>query len=222
MVKTLPLWKVIAATLVLGVMVVAGFWWLKLHDFNIRFAIDDGIDVLRAGGPLVFFGAMALLPAMGFPISVFNLTAASAFGAQLGMAGVIAAAGAAIALNLALTYWLARYALRPWLERAVGRTKYRIPVLSETAGWQITLLVRITPGPPFFLQSFLLGLASVPFFTYMWISWLISTIYSAAFIVFGDAILHGEGKLALIGLGALAALSLILHLVRRRYGKKRA
>lgn len=220
MVKTLPVWKIVVAMLVIFAMALAGFWWLKIHDFDVQLSIDEGIALLRAGGPVVFFTAMALLPAMGFPVSMFNLTAASAFEARMGMAGVIAAASVAIAVNLALTYWLARYALRPWLEQMISRTKYKIPVVAEADGAQITLLFRITPGPPFFLQSFLLGLAEVPFFTYMWISWIISTVYSAAFIVFGDAILHGKGKMAFIGVSALVALGLIVHLLRQRYGKQ--
>ena len=86
---------------------------------------------LVSGLLLVLFSQQrALLPAAGFPISVFNLTAASAFAAQMGLVGVIVAAGAAIAVNLALTYWLARYALRPWLEQMISRTKYKIPVVA--------------------------------------------------------------------------------------------
>ena len=221
MVKNPSWWKLVAAVVVLGATALAGFWWLKIHDFSVMLAIDDGINVLRAGGPLVFFSAMALLPAVGFPLSFFNLAAASAFAAQMGMAGVITAAGVAIAINLALTYWLARYGLRPWLEEMISRTKYKIPVVAAADHTQITLLLRITPGPPFCLQSYLLGLAEVPFLTYMWISWLISIIYAMVFIVFGDAILHGKGKVAFKGLSALVAIGLIVHLLRRHYGKKR-
>lgn len=201
---------------------VAGFWWLNIHDFNVRLAIDEGIKILQSAGPLAFFTAMALLPAAGMPISLFNLTAASAFGERMGLPGVLAAAAAAIAVNLALTYWLARYALRPWLEQMISRTKYRIPVAPFDEQGEITLLVRITPGPPFFVQSYLLGLAEVRFSTYLWISWLITFIYSTGFIVFGDAILHGKAKVAFIGLSILLAVGLGVHLLRRHYGKKRA
>jgi len=212
--------KLIALVLLLLAGAGAGFWWLKIHDFNVRVSIDEGVNLLRDAGPLAFFTAMAILPAAGAPISIFNLTAGSAFADRLGMGGVLAAAGAAIAVNLALTYWLARYALRPWLEQVISRTRYRIPVVAADEQAEITVLLRVTPGPPFFLQSYLLGLAEVRFFTYLWISWLISVVYATGFIVFGDAILHGKAKVAVIGLSILVAVALGVHLLRRHYGKK--
>lgn len=211
----------IALVVALLAVVAAGFWWLKIHDFSVRLAIDDGIKTLQSAGPVVFFGAMAVLPAIGFPMSVFYLTAASAFGAQMGMGGVIAAAGVAIAIDLALSYWLARYGLRPWLEQMVARTKYKIPVIAEAEQNQIILLVRITPGPPFFLQNILLGLAGVRFGPFFWISWVINMLFATGFIFFGEAILHGKGKAALLGISALFALGMAVHLLRRHYGKKR-
>ena len=135
---------------------------------------------------------------------------------------MLAAAGAALLVNNALAYWLARYALRPWLERWISRTKYRIPRIESAEHAEITLLVRITPGPPFFVQSYLLGLAEIRFRTYLVISWLIAMAYATGCIVFGDAILHGKGRLAFLGFSALVAAALIVHLLRKHYGKKRA
>jgi uncharacterized membrane protein YdjX (TVP38/TMEM64 family) len=199
-----------------------GFWWLKIHDFNVRVSIDEGVNLLREAGPLAFFTAMALLPAAGVPISIFNLTAGTAFAARMGMGWVLAAAGAAIAVNLCLTYWLARYGLRPWLERMIGRTKHKIPVVPAEEQSELIVLLRVTPGPPFFLQNYLLGLAEVRFIPFLWISWLIGFVYSAGVIVFGDAILHGKGKVAFIGLSLIVAVALGIHLLRRHYGKKRS
>ncbi|MBI2496504.1 MAG: VTT domain-containing protein [Opitutae bacterium] len=199
----------------------AGFWWLKIHDFNVRASIDAGVNLLRDAGPLAFFSAMAILPAGGVPLSIFTLTAGPAFADRLGMPGVLLAAGVAIAVNLALTYWLARYGLRPWLEQMISRTRHKIPVVVPEEQAELTVLLRITPGPPFFLQSYLLGLAEVRFATYLWISWLISFIYATGFIIFGDAVLQGKGKVAFIGLSILVAVALGVHLLRRHYGKKR-
>jgi uncharacterized membrane protein YdjX (TVP38/TMEM64 family) len=138
----------------------------------------------------------------------------------MGVGGVIAASGAALVSDLTISYWLARYGLRPWLEKIIGRTKYKIPVVAAADQLQITLLVRITPGPPFVVQNVLLGLAEIRFFTFLWISWVVNMLYACAFIIFGDAIIHGKGKVAFIGLAALVAVSVVMHFVRVKYGKK--
>jgi uncharacterized membrane protein YdjX (TVP38/TMEM64 family) len=213
--------KLVVLVVVLLAAAGGGLWWLKIHDFNVRLAIEAGVAVLRDAGPFAFFAAMVVLPAFGCPISIFYLTAASAFAERLGMAGVLAAAGVAVFLNISLTYWLARYALRPWLEQMISRTKYKIPVVPADEGAEITLLLRITPGTPFFVQSYLLGLAGVSFRTYLWISWVVSIAFGAGFIVFGDAILHGKARLAIIGISVIVAVSLAVHLLRRHYGNKK-
>ncbi|HTL67689.1 MAG TPA: VTT domain-containing protein [Lacunisphaera sp.] len=199
----------------------AGLWWFRLHDYSLARSVEAGIDVLREAGPLAFFGAMALLPAVGCPVLLFSLTAGSAFSAQLGMPAVLLCCTAALAANMALTYWLTAAALRPWLERLVTRTKYRVPELKEADHAELTLILRITPGPPFFLQSYILGLARVRFFTYMWVSLVAIMPMVAGCVIFGDAILHGKARVAILGASALIGLSLIVHFVRRHYGKNR-
>lgn len=213
-------WKFIAVAVAGLAVATVGFLWLKQHDFNVRLAITAGIDLLRSMGPWAFFIAMALLPAVGCPVAIFYLTAGSAFSGTMGIGGVLLAACAALTVNLALTYWLARYGLRPWLESMIARTRFKIPQLDAADHTELTLIVRITPGSPFFVQSYLLGLAGVRFGTYLWISWIITMAYASGFIVFGDAILHGKARVAILGLSALVAVSLIVHFLRRHYGKK--
>jgi uncharacterized membrane protein YdjX (TVP38/TMEM64 family) len=184
--------------------------------------IVSTMAVVRGAGPVVFFAAMALLPVAGFPIFPFNLAAGPAFSEQLGLGPVVELASAAIAINVSLTYWLARYALRPpfaWLVRRLG---YRIPEVAPGNHLALAMLVRVTPGPPFFFQSCLLGLAAIPFGIYLAVSWVVTTAYAAATIVFGDALMQGHVKTALVALGLLGALAIGIKLLRQRLAKKAA
>jgi len=214
--------KLVALVVALLIAAGAGLWWLKLHDYNIGLSIEAGLGLLRDAGPLAFFAAMAVLPSVGCPLSFFTLTAGTAFVGQLGLPLVLICCGLALALNLALTYWLAAVGIRPWLERLIARTKFKIPVLDEADHSELTLIVRITVGPPFFLQNYLLGLAGVRFATYMWVSLATVMPMTVAFVIFGDAILHGKARVAVLGLSAIVAITLIVHYLRRHYGKKRA
>lgn len=175
----------------------------------------------RTVGPIPFFAAMALLPAAGFPVMVFSLTAGVLFVPQIGLGWAIVGVLAALAVNLALTYWLARYALRPLLEGLVRRLGYGLPQVAKENHLGLTLLVRITPGPPFFVQGYLLGLAEVPFFTYMWVSWLISAMYSVAMVAFGDSLMQGSGKVVFLAVSVLVAIMIAIKMVRRRLAQKK-
>lgn len=200
--------------LVAGVLVIQG---VDLKAWG-----EKGLDLLRGAGPVAFFTAMALLPAAGLPMMTFSLTAGSAFADQMGMGTVIVCGLAAVTVNVAVTYWLATKALRPLLSNLLQRLGYKIPEVPEADMTDMIVIVRVTPGPPFFTQNYLLGLARAPFGKYMLISCGIAWSYNAAFIVFGDALLHGKGKAMLMGVLLLVALVAVTHLLRRHYGRKQS
>jgi uncharacterized membrane protein YdjX (TVP38/TMEM64 family) len=212
---------------VLGVVVLgAGILALRGVDLraqmaHLRILVDQVMALIRSAGPWVFFGAMTVLPAVGFPLLGFAIPAGPAFGEQMGTGGVLAAYGAALAVNLALSYWLARYALRPLIERLVVRAGYKIPQFEPSEHLEVTLLVRIMVGPPYCVQCYLLGLGKVTFLTYMWISWIIMMLYAVGIVVFGEAIIHGRSGTAAMGVSLLIAVGIIVHLVRKHYGKRR-
>jgi len=183
---------------------------------------DQFVAFIRDMGPWVFFVAMALLPAVGAPLSAFNLVAGEAFAQRLTMPGVIVAVAVMIALNLALTYWLARYALRPLLTRLVAHYGYAVPRIDAKNALTASLLVRLTPGPPFFFQSYLLGLAEVPFRLYMIVSWLAVLPLALSVVLLGKAAREGSlGKIfAVLGLMVVAVVA--VQILRRRVAKREA
>jgi uncharacterized membrane protein YdjX (TVP38/TMEM64 family) len=198
---------------------VAGF--LILRGVNLRVYFADAMDHVRAAGPLVFFAAMAVLPAVGAPILAFILTAGPAFEPQLGRGGVLAACAVSNLLNLSIGYWLARRWLRPWLEKFVARSGYKVPQVAREDQFEVTLLLRITPGPPFFSQNFLLGLAEIPFPRYLAVSWTVIMMHTTGLVIFGGALANGKGREAVLGISLFAAALLIIHILRRHYAKRR-
>jgi uncharacterized membrane protein YdjX (TVP38/TMEM64 family) len=215
--KKLPLLKI---AVVLVVVAVAALFLLR--GVNVREWIERIMDVIRGAGPWAFFAAMAILPGFGVPVMPFNLTAGSAFAEQLGMPLVVALALLAITINFTITYALARRAMRPLLEGLMKRLGYALPSMEKGDLTDLTIILRVTPGTPFFIQNYLLGLAGVPFATYMIVSCIVSWIYTAAFVIFGDALLHGKGKMAMFAVGLLIAAVILTQWARKHYGKKKA
>lgn len=170
-------------------------------------------------GVVPFFLAMALLPALGVPITPFFIVAGATFGTFVGLTG----SAIALSANLLLCYWIARSGLRPWLTRLLARTRYDIPDFEEGKGaLRFTLLVKLAPGVPIFIKHYLLGLAGVPFWIYFAVSGAITGLYAGAFVVLGDSLLEHDLGTSAMALAALVAIALAIYLWRRLVGKRPA
>lgn len=213
----------LAAAAVCGLLVcAAGWWWLRHLGYDLRESADWVLERVRRLGPAAFFTLMALAPAAGAPVSLFTLTAGPVFGPVLGLPLVLALALASMALNLAITYALARWILRPWIERLCAWLGFAIPQVAEADQRALVILARVTPGPPYALQNYLLGVAKIPFGTYFLFSWAVVCVYTTAFIVFGDALAKGKGRGAVLAASLLVAVMVGLRFLRRRMQRKKA
>ncbi len=213
--KKLPVVKlaVVATVLLVGAVLV-------LRGVDLAELKDRGFAMIRALGPVLFFFAMAILPAVGVPMLGFSIPAGEAFASRLGMGTVIAIALVVLAINLALTYWLARYAFRPFLTGLLKRYGYGVPRATAANALTVALVVRLTPGPPYAVQGYLLGLAEVPFGLYMLVSWPIQAAWCVGAIVLGQGILNGNFKLAAAGLAVIVAIVGALQWLRKKYAKR--
>jgi uncharacterized membrane protein YdjX (TVP38/TMEM64 family) len=216
--RKLPILKLAIVGIVLAIVGV-----LALREIGLARLValyDQFVGIIRDMGPWVFFTAMAVLPAVGAPLMAFNLVAGEAFAPQMTMPGVIVTVAAVIAANLMLSYWLSRYALRPLLARLVERYGYSVPKVTRQNALTVTMLVRLTPGPPYFLQSYLLGLAEVPLRLFMIVSWLAVVPVAVSAVMLGKAAREGHmGKIGLV-LGVMVLVVVIVQVVRRKVAKR--
>lgn len=190
-------------------------------QMDLRAQMARCLDYVRTEGAGVFFTAMAVLPFFGFPLSAFVLSAGPVFAPTLGPGVVIACGAAALAFNVSLSYWFAAFALRPWMERLIVWLGYKVPKLPEGRDWEFTLVLRVVPGIPFFLQNYLLGLARVRFAIYLPISMAVPMVYLTLAVLAGDALAQGD-KRKLIFAGVLfAAVGTGMHILRKRLAARR-
>ena len=212
------MWK-LAVLAALGCCGAAGaFFWRD----ELRGVLDAVTRFVRTAGPLPYFAALIVLPGLGVPSTVFTLSAGPLFAAKYGIVPVIIGVILGMGLNLMLSYWLAYKALRPWFERLVARLGYKLPEVAPEDHVGLTVLVRVTPGSPFFAQNYLLGLAKVPFRIYVGISWPIVAAFSIAFVLFGDSLVNGKGKVVFLAVSLLIALTVGVHWLRRRFQRRKA
>jgi uncharacterized membrane protein YdjX (TVP38/TMEM64 family) len=181
--------------------------------------VDRVIEACRSAGPEVYFGAMAILPIFGFSLFAFVASAGPIFAPTLGVGPVIGCGLGALAVNVSLSYLLARRALRPLAERLIRHFGWALPDVCRYGPWEVAFLTRLLPGPPFGLQSCLLGVAGMPFGIYLVTSLAVPALYFSGMVCLSSgAAMHspwaaGGAGLALVLVG-WAAHRLRLRLTR--------
>jgi uncharacterized membrane protein YdjX (TVP38/TMEM64 family) len=215
-------WLLLGAAGLCGLVVCAvALWWIQAQGYSVRESIDWVLAQVRGLGPVAFFSLMAVLPGVGVPVSVFTLTAGPVFAPVMGLPLVVVISLLCLGINLALTYGLSRWVLRPRAEKLCAWLGFKIPVVSAGDQRSLVILVRVTPGPPYVLQNYVLGVAQVSFTAYFWISWAIVSLYSTAVIIFGDALVHGRGRGALIAMSLMVAFVVGVRFARKKLNKQK-
>jgi uncharacterized membrane protein YdjX (TVP38/TMEM64 family) len=188
-----------------GVLVIVGLAVLAL----IAWTIWDRHLIARwkeTASPLPFFVGMAIAPAFGVPIGPLFVLAGATFGRRVGLIGSFVA----LAANLALCYWIARSALRPWLVRLLQRFHYQLPDFEKKyrGSWRFTLMVKVAPGIPQFVKNYGLGVAGVPFLLYFGVSMLLGGAYAVALNVLGESLFRHESARSVVIAAAVVVLAL--------------
>ncbi|MGY6519524.1 MAG: TVP38/TMEM64 family protein [Lysobacteraceae bacterium] len=199
-------WALRAAGVVVVLALLVALWqWFDREAF---------MAWKQQAGPVPFFAAMAVLPALGLPVTPFFIVAGATFGVAMGLGGSLAA----LLVNFSLCYWIARSGLRPFLLRVLGRFASRIPDFDGRRDRAVgfVLLVKFAPGVPAFAKNYLLGVAGVPFRLYLVLSMLISGVYAAAFVLLGESVLERDASGAALAVGVLLAAGLAFWWVRRK------
>ena len=196
----------------LGTLLVAGLLLLLWTQWDAEaFAAWK-----EQAGPLPYFAAMAVLPALGLPMTPLFVVAGATFGALVGLAGSLVA----LALHLSLCYWVARSGLRPRIERLLARFDVDLPAFDgrRDRALRFILLVRLAPGVPAFAKNYLLGASGVPYGLFIAVSMAMGSVYAAGFVVLGESVLSRDARGIAIAAAGLLLAALAFVWLRRRPG----
>jgi uncharacterized membrane protein YdjX (TVP38/TMEM64 family) len=199
--------RVLTIALLLITLAVVGFLLWSRWDREALLAWK------REAGPFRYFAAMALLPAVGVPITPFFMVAGALFGARLGLLG----SALALAANLTLCHRLAAGALRPRFAKVLERFDAFPDFAAQSRGaLRFTLLVKFAPGLPAAAKNYLLGLAGVPFATYFAVSMTLTGGLGVALVLLGESLFEHDLRLLTALLVTLALIAAVLLWLRKR------
>lgn len=187
---------------------------------------DQIIQFLRDIQPstlmLVLFPLIAILPLFGFPVSALMVPVGLTLAQAYGKVWALAYAMSAIAVNDTLAYWLARGFLRGPILRYLHKKNIKVPVVPKDQEVRVIALLRIAPGSPMFVQSYLLGLAKVNYVPYILLSVPLQAIHVGLFIFMGEAVFEGKVGAIVTGVFLFIALGIIFRMVHTKHKRTEA
>ncbi len=208
---------ILGGAILLGLLIWAALWIIFDFDHHrVREELDQLMQTLQQLPAPLFFGAVALLPLVGVPITALYLAGGAVYGTTTGLIGV----GIALLVNLTLNYWIAATFARPYVERWIARRGYPVPDIPRQRQTLAIIIVRFTPGAPLLLQNGILGLARVPFPRFLIISWTAEMIIASGYILTGESLLKGHWHFAAIGAAVVVCALIAGRLIFVRAQRK--
>ncbi len=169
---------------------------------------------LQSAPAPVYFAVMSVALLAPIPASLLYVTAGPLYGILPSLLWI----APALAINALLVHLIASSLLRPRLERFVARRGLTIPALETRADEHLFIvLIRITPGIPYFVQNWLLGLANVRRMPFVLITVGIQMLYATGFVVLGRSAFEGDTGVAVGALATLVVVSLGARQVHKRF-----
>lgn len=178
-------------------------------------SLRQWIDSLGAWGPVFFLFLYAAAVVLAVPGSALTVVAGALFGSGLGIVVVSVAATLGASLSFLVARYFAREAIARWLSHK--ETFRKLDKMTEENGAVIVALTRLVPIFPFNLLNYGFGLTKVPFWTYVFWSWLCMLPATVLYVVGADAVTKAisQGQMPWTLLSALAATALFLAMIVR-------
>ena len=183
-------------------------------------AIRDWIGTLGPWGPLVFVLIYVAAVVAALPGSAITIAGGALFGSVLGVILVSLSSTLGASLAFLISRYFARDAVVRWLSK--NEKFQRLDRLTEEHGAIMVALTRLVPLFPFNLLNYGFGLTRVPFWTYVFWSWLCMLPGTALYVVGADAFTKGlaQGRVPWALIGALAGVAVVLFFLVRTARRK--
>ena len=204
-----------------GVMLGAGgllaAWKMGLTPADLKSAWVATEGLLRRHPWWLFLG-LVVLPGFPVPTSALLLLAGSVWGGQPLKACAISLL--AMALNMSWTYWAAAVPGRGVVERWLATGAFRVPEVPKGNQLRLLLVLRLTPGIPFFFQNYLLGFLRPPFGLYLPVSLACNSMFAVGFVLSGAGIGGGNLKPLMTGLGLIVVAVIAVQMTLKKLGNR--
>jgi uncharacterized membrane protein YdjX (TVP38/TMEM64 family) len=215
--KAQGLWRPIALIgVIIAIIVAARVFGIGEHIGALR----DWIHSLGSLGPVVFVLLYAVAVVAALPGSALTVAAGALFGSVQGVIVVSIASTLGASLSFLVGRYFAREAVANWLS---DKEKFqKLDQLTEQQGAIIVAITRLVPIFPFNLLNYGFGLTRVPFWTYVFWSWLCMLPGTVLYVVGTDVVTTAvvQGEIPWVLVAALVATAGVLTVIVRQARRK--
>lgn len=178
--------------------------------------LETWIATLGVWAPLAFIAVYIAATVAAIPGSALTLVAGAVFGSVWGLVIISIASTLGASAAFLVGRYFARDSVQGWL---ADNPKFReLDQLTEEEGHVIVAITRLIPLFPFNLLNYGFGLTKVPFWTYVFWSWLCMLPGTILYVVGADAAKTAiaEERVPWILIGVMAVVFVILFVIGRR------
>jgi len=183
-------------------------------------ALREWIESLGAWGPVVFIFIYVGATIAALPGSVMTAIAGGIFGSVKGVIIVSIASTLGASSSFLIGRYFARDVVARWLQT---KEKFRtLEQMTQEHGAVIVAFTRLLPIFPYNLLNYGLALTAVPFWTYVFWSWLCMLPATVLYVVGADAVTKAitKGEVPWVLVGVVAA-AVVLIAVIARYARRK-
>jgi len=202
--------------LILGILIAVGFYLNKINFLSVETVVAL-LDLHPVLAPLIFIAIYAAAPALFLPSIPLTLAAGFFWGPVWGV--VFSIMGATV--GSCLPFFLARYLFQDAVKTKVPAARWAwLQDKVRHHGWKAVAFTRLIPVFPFNLLNYLFGLTPIPFFHYLWSTFVFMLPACIAFVAFGSSlgelIMRGNIRGVVLGV-VIAVAAFLIPLVLKPY-----
>lgn len=204
-------YKYVIVLAVLLLMIGAPLVWLfRVELTELLQLARHQAEELGKINPIVLIAAIAILPAVGFPVSIFYIIGSIAYGVVWGLVY----SGIGVALNISLCYWIANSFFRKWIVSYIGKRGHKAFGVPKAQQRSTVIAVRLMPGIPLSVHNYILGVAAIPFKKYLIYSWPIEMFWAVFFILAANTAIKQTTESVILVLLGVLAVGLLIRVFR--------
>lgn len=160
--------------------------------------------------PLLFVFLFAVLPVVGFPVTVFLVLIGAKFGYYLGTLIMFLC----IPVHLLASLFVAKAFVRPFINYFI-KERYTIPIVPEHHAARFSFVFMAIPGLSYAMKNYILSLSGVPLRYYFLFGVLVNGVLGVPMIVAGG--FFKDQPLLLIGIfiGLIIAANAVNFIIKR-------